>query len=333
MADDKLTRRDFVKAGSLMVAGAVVGTGTPLRAEPPRMDPTKVRNFNPKMGYRRLGKSDVWISEVSLGGHGGSGLENRKQVLARAAELGINYLDTNMVAECQVYGQALHELKLRDSFYVGFESWPFKAHEADTVKVETMTKLIEERLKDYHTDCLDMWRPVGSTGPGDLTSVVTDRSLDTIAETFEQMKQQGKLRFLGLSSHHPPTIRKIISHPAYTAVLFPYFFMTKEKQQEGMLPLCEKHDVGAIAIKPMAAGFIKGETHTVHLKKILQSKGLTAALPGVNNVQQLEQDVQASYTRDVPLTEQQTKALADEAKDFYARLPEQYQWLRNWEYV
>ncbi len=289
MQEEKLSRREFGKSGSLLVAGALA-TPSALKtlADEPKPDRTKIRGCNEKMGYRRLGKTGLWVSEISLGGHGSSGVEDRKRVLARAHELGVNYVDTNMVSECQLYGKVLHELKLREKFYVGFSSWPVEiAHQPQTMKDKPkMLKDIDDRLKDYHTDCLDIWRPVGSTGGGDLTSVVTDQTLDIIAETFEAVRKAGKVRFLGLSSHHPPTLKKIIAHKSglYAMVLFPYFFMTKESEN-GVLATCKRHDVGAIAIKPMAAGFVRGKAGT-HLKKVLASPNLTAAIPGVNNAQQ-----------------------------------------------
>jgi len=338
MNDGKMSRREFAKTGSLLVAGALAGGGGALRAlaaDAPQMDKSKVLGYNEKMGYRRLGKTNLWISEVSLGGHGGRGLENRKQVLTRAHELGVNFVDTNMEGECAEYGRALFELKLRDQFYVSFSSWPTQiAHRPETMKDKAkMLKEIDARLRDYHTDCLDLWRPVGSTGGGDLTSIVTDATLDIIADTFEAASKAGKIRFLGLSSHHPPTLQRTVAHKSglYAAVLFPYFFMTKESEN-GLLAACKQNDVGTIAIKPMAAGFVRGQA-TAHIKKILSTPNLTAAIPGMADVRQLEENVQASYTRDVSLTQEELRELAELNKDLFDRLPAHYQWLRDWEYV
>ena len=339
MNEEKITRREFHKAASLVVAGAATGAaGEAIAAQAkaqPKMDPKKVRGYNQKMGYRRLGKTNLWISEISLGGHGSRGLPNRKEVLTKAHELGVNFVDTNMVNECKQYGRALHDLKLRDKFYISYACWPVQiAHKPKSMSDKArMLKELENRLKDYHTDCLDIWRPVGSTGGGDLTSVVTDATLDIIVETFEAAKKAGKIRFLGLSSHHPPTLKRTLVHKSglYSMVLFPYFFMTQESKH-GLLAACKKHDVGSVAIKPMAAGFVRGKA-TSHLKKVLSSPNLTAAIPGVKSVKELEEDVQASYTRDVALTGKELQELARQNEGFFDRLPQEYQWLRNWQYV
>ena len=74
------------------------------------------------MGYRLLGKTGIMISEISLGGHGGKTPEERIPVLEKAIELGMNYLDTNIVEECELYAKALGDK--RKNFYIGFASWP-----------------------------------------------------------------------------------------------------------------------------------------------------------------------------------------------------------------
>jgi hypothetical protein len=77
MNNSSINRRDFLKGSSLAAAGAVLSTGlaaegqeqatASLEKAPP--DPKNIRNYNPRMHYRRLGKTDLWLSEISLGGH------------------------------------------------------------------------------------------------------------------------------------------------------------------------------------------------------------------------------------------------------------------------
>ena len=119
------TRRDFLRTTSAAVVGAAavsIASG----AKPAKKQ--KILNHNPKMGYRRLGKTELMISEVSLGGHGGRKPEDRIPVLDKAVELGINYIDTNMASEVALYGKAMAKAKVgtRDKFIIGFADWPVK---------------------------------------------------------------------------------------------------------------------------------------------------------------------------------------------------------------
>jgi len=343
MNKEKVTRREFHRAGSLMVAGAATGVaGKAIAAEKkaaPKMDPKKVRGYSEKMGYRRLGKTNLWISEISLGGHcpqipqnpkalenPGKIIKNRRQVLARAHELGINFIDTDMAKECRVYGQALHELKLRDRFYVSFDSWatgfPEERRKEGESRKDHWLRLVDNRLRDYHTDHLDFWRPVSCM------------ELDEMVEAFEVMHSAGKVRFLAVSNHDPEKVKQIVAHPSakISMVLFPYFTMTKESET-GVLAACKQRDVGVVAIKPLSAGFLAQNGTVKHLKKVLSTPNLSAAIPGVRDVAQLEENVQASYTRDVTLTETELQELASETHDLFDRLPQRYRWLRRWEYV
>ncbi len=341
---EKLTRREFHKAASLVVAGAAGGlTGEAVAAKTkaqPKMDPKKVLGYNKKMGYRRLGKTNLWISEISLGGHApqisqkykgienhDEVLKNRKEVLAKAHELGINFIDTDMSKECRIYGQALRELKLRDKFHISFASWGPTSSTKDAQKAgETMKqywiRLLEIRLRDYGTDCLDIWRPVSCM------------QFDDMAAAFEVMHQAGKVRFLGVSNHDPRKLKQVAAHRSLpiSMVLFPYSIMTKESES-GVLAACKQKDIGVVSIKPLSAGFLAASGTVKHLKKVLSTPNLTAAIPGVKNVQQLEENVQASYTRNVALTRTDLQELALEAQSLYDRLPQEYQWLRRWEYV
>ena len=72
MADNKLTRREFVCDSAVAAAGAAVGltaTKTVHAGNPANEDTSKILNYNPDMEYRRCGKTDLMVSAVCLGGH------------------------------------------------------------------------------------------------------------------------------------------------------------------------------------------------------------------------------------------------------------------------
>ena len=121
MSNDKLSRRTFIGKASMVTAGTIAGalTGKGHASSKPggkqKIDTSKILNYNPKMHYRRLGKTNLMISEVSLGGHwrapwrdrsGGwwwgkfinNGIsdniaKNRTEVVSKAIDCGMNYLD------------------------------------------------------------------------------------------------------------------------------------------------------------------------------------------------------------------------------------------------
>ena len=187
MVDPGHSRRGFLKSSTTIVAGAAVAQHASAPGSPG--DEAKILNFHPKMGYRRLGKTGFMISEISLGGHGGSSVEDRIAVLDKAVELGINYVDNNIDAECDLYGAAMARCRnaRRERWFIGFASWPEKVTEEYEKELTPagMMKNIEARLRSYHTEMLDLWRPVGATwGPGqnniNTLLMVSRKTLDMV---------------------------------------------------------------------------------------------------------------------------------------------------------
>ncbi len=352
MADSANTRRQFLKTTSAAVAGASLVSLRSASAAP--VDTAKILNYNPKMGYRPLGKTGFMISEVSLGGHGGRTVEDRVPVLEKAVEAGINYVDNNIDAECNLYGESMAKATTakRDKWFIGFASWPQKItteYEANLTK-HGMLKLIDDRLVSYRTDMLDMWRPVGATwgkGQTNISSMlmVSQKTLDLVVDAFETAKQQGKVRFLGISAHNPKVFRRVLNeYPQFSVIIFPYLFLTKEFGGDSLLKLAKEKGAGVIGLKSFGAGTtfglkprqIKGRVDKrarVLIKEMLQEPRISAVIPGVNIPEQLEENVRGSYEKDQPKTPEDEQAIKECTRNYYANLTPDYRWLHKWERV
>lgn len=345
------TRRGFlVKATSAAVAGAALASQT----EAATVDSSGILNHHAKMTYRPLGKTGFMISEVALGGHGGRATEDRVPVLEKAVDLGMNYVDNNIAEECEMYGQAMAKSRTagRDQWFIGFASWPQKVtteyeHE---LSATGMLKSIEDRLGSYKTDRLDMWRPVGATwGEGQTNMatmlMVSEKTLDMVVEVFEKAKQQGKVRFLGISAHNPLVFRRVLQHyPQFSVIIFPYLFLTKEFGGDSLLKLAKEKNVGVIGLKPFGAGTtfglkpqqIRGKVDLRAkslVKEMLQEPRLSAIIPGVNIPEQLEVNVRGSYEKGQPKTPEDEQALRECRRNYYTHLTPDYRWLHQWQYV
>jgi aryl-alcohol dehydrogenase-like predicted oxidoreductase len=352
MDDAHKTRRTFLKTTSAAVAGASLATAAGAAEAPP--DVSKTRNYNEKMTYRPLGATGHMISEVSLGGHGGRTVEDRVPVLEKAVELGLNYVDNNIAAECDLYGAAMAKSTSagRDRWFIGFASWPQKVttEYEQNLTFDGMMKSIDDRLKSYRTDMLDMWRPVGATwGEGQKNFatmfMVSHKTLDLIVEVFDKAKSQGKVRFLGISAHNPKVFRRVLEeYPQFSVIIFPYLFLTKEFGGDSLLELARKKNVGVIGLKPFGAGTtfglkpqqIRGRVDPRAkslVKEMLKETRISAIIPGVNIPEQLEVNVSGSYKKNEPATPEDEKALRECRRNFYANLTPDYRWLHQWEQV
>src|ERR1041384_2348986 len=140
---DGITRRDFVKGAGAAAAAAMGAAGAGARDAAAEEAPPKVLNFHEDMEYRRLGKTGIRVSAVCLGGHWkrvetmfapkgevspyhgprDAGdlepfLKNRDEVVSKALEVGINYIDACTGTEVMPYAKVLKGR--RDKVYLGY---------------------------------------------------------------------------------------------------------------------------------------------------------------------------------------------------------------------
>ncbi len=238
----------------------------------------------------------------------------------------------------------------RDKWFIGFASWPQKitTEYEDNLTKAGMLKSIDDRLKSYRTDMLDMWRPVGATWGEGQTNIstmlmVSRKTLDLVVDVFETVNKQGKVRYLGVSAHNPKVFRRVLrQYPQFSVIIFPYLFLTREFGGDSLLKLAKEKDVGVIGLKPFGAGTtfglkpreIKGRVDKragVLVKEMLQEPRISAVIPGVNIPEQLEENVKGSYERDKPKTPEQEQALKECTRNYYANLTPEYRWLHKWE--
>ena len=159
MNNAKMSRREFAAA---TLGAAAVTHATRALADTP--DPRKTRSYNENMEYRRLGRTDIMISAISMGGHwkkipykvGSEDFaKNRREVIYAALDHGINYVDACVSTEVETYVKAVKDR--RKEIYMGFD-WsgarkPELAGSLDRLKQE-----IDLGLKTTGLDYVDVLR-------------------------------------------------------------------------------------------------------------------------------------------------------------------------------
>ena len=159
--------------------------------------------MSPSQKLRSLGKTGALVELVSLGGEGILRTKGRDRdavpVILEALRLGVRYCDTAPAyAQSQdYYGAAFREAgkEARDRVFLAS-----KTHERTR---DAALRLLDDSLRRIGTDRLDLWQL------HDLREV---EELDQIfgkggaIEAFERAKAEGRVRFLGITGHHDPTI-------------------------------------------------------------------------------------------------------------------------------
>jgi L-galactose dehydrogenase len=209
------------------------------------------------MLYRRLGRTGLEVSELSYGAARGA-TDNPEQVIAtiRAAfEAGINFVDTAESYEKgeseRVVGEAL---KGYDDVFVETKYLPYDSHRPDatyTATPEALTASAEASLKRLQRDRIDVF-----LGHGIRTMETLDRFMtDGCYEAMVRLKEQGKVRFIGISelSEGDGThqiLQKAVPTGAFDVVMLTLNFLLQTAAQS-VVPLCRKHDVGMVVMMPL----------------------------------------------------------------------------------
>jgi predicted aldo/keto reductase-like oxidoreductase len=351
MKDDKLSRRSFISNTSLIAAGAIAGVlaqkGQAAKKKSKRVDTSKILNYNPDMEYRRLGKTDLMVSAVCLGGHWKrydvmkQDLDqNRYDVISRCIDVGINYVDACWHGEVITYAKALKGR--RDKFYLAMCHGSKGPRNEDWRKAEKLLQGLDELLMQTKLDYADLWR---------ITCMETGgrHTFDTaceIVKAFEKAKKDGKARFVGFSTHDRRWIKFMIKYfPQIYVVVFPYTACTKKMPKDSVFDALEKCDVGAFGIKPFASASLFSGTSApgnpfeekddrkarLAIRYILCNPHIVP-IPGLISAHQIDNVAKAVRERrqfDVA----EAKELQESMDRAWANLPANYQWLKNWEYV
>jgi len=149
-------------------------------------------------GYRRLGRTEAFVSDISLGSGSSTGGRQTLQVAREAIDRGINYFDT-----APDYSEAGSENRLgeamkgqRDKMFVATKFCLPHGHLGPGSSVESYMNAVEGSLQRLQTDWVDLVHVHSCNS--------VERLLDeNVHEAFDRLKQQGKVRFLGVSTHTP----------------------------------------------------------------------------------------------------------------------------------
>jgi len=331
MNDKSVSRRQFMGQAAATAAGVALGLGAAKATE----NASKILCYNPDMEYRRLGKTNIMVSAVGLGGHSRSNVEERSEIISRCMDAGINYIDACWDNEVKRDAKALRGR--RDKVYLALSHGAKEVRNEDFRTSKKLLASLDELLRDSKQEYADLWR-ITCLEPGGRHSFNTACE---IVDALEKAKKQGKARFVGFSSHDRRWIKFMIEYfPQVEVVCFPFTTMTKRAPQDSLFEALKQRDVGAFGIKPFAAASLfdtdKGPEDCnrrgrLALRYILHSNTVVP-IPGMNRPEEVENVVKAVSERR-QLDVQERAELETMSRQAWAVLPNHYQWLKNWQYV
>ncbi|WEG11466.1 aldo/keto reductase [Pullulanibacillus sp. KACC 23026] len=205
------------------------------------------------MKKHQLGTSDLVISEIGFGTM--SLPQDEKEAIRlvhEAIDQGINFFDTADLYDQgrieSVLGKAIKgkrddlviATKVGNHWEQGKDGWywdPSKAYIKEAVKGS---------LQRLGIDAIDLYQLHGGT---------LDDPIDETIEAFEELKQEGLIRYYGISSIRPNVIREYVKRSNLVSVMMQYSLLDR-RPEEAVLDLLHEHHISVIARGPVAKGLL-----------------------------------------------------------------------------
>jgi aryl-alcohol dehydrogenase-like predicted oxidoreductase len=296
MLSKGMGRRKFIKTISATLLGIAAPNILKVRSSLAKSDKA------PTPEYRILGKTGLKVTTVSMGVMNCSD----PSVLLQAFDLGINFYDT---ADCYMHG---HNEEMVGKAFEGKRQKVFiqtKVHAHDEKK---MRDSVERSLRRLRTDYIDVLVWHGHSSPEEVSD-------PKLFEFMSKMKKEGKVCFSGFSAHTrmAPLLREAAKSNFHDVALVSYNF-THSKDLKGAVALAAKSGIGIVAMKTQAGGYKKEKIgafnpHQAALKYLLMDQNVSAAIPGVTTIEQIEE---CAAVMGAPFSKQNL----DELKEYYSFL-------------
>ncbi len=212
------------------------------------------------MNYRKLGKTNFEVSEISLGTWqvgGGWGKPfndaNAEKVINLAIDKGINFIDTADVYDAGKSEAAVGRVvrSRSEPIFVATKCGrQINPHVSEGYQPDVLRRFVEDSLRNTGLDTLDLVQ---------LHCPPTEVYYrPEIFELFDRLKQEGKIQNLGVSVEKVEEGLKAIEFPNVTTVQI-IFNMFRQRPSELFFKEAAKKDVGIIVRVPLASGLLTGK--------------------------------------------------------------------------
>ena len=195
------------------------------------------------MDTTRLGRTELRVTRTGFGVLPLQRTERTEatRILRRAYDAGITFYDTARAytdSESKI-GAALSDV--RDRIVI--------ATKTGAPTRERVIQDIETSLRELRTDYVDILQlhnPAPLPTPDDPQSAYA---------TLRELKQQGKIRFIGVTSHSLDRAQAALASGLYDTIQFPLNYLSSPGDLE-LIDRCRERDVGLIAMKPLSGGLL-----------------------------------------------------------------------------
>lgn len=216
----------------------------------------------------RLGKTGMMVSRL---GFGGIPIQRDSEdaavaVVTRCLDLGITFLDT-----ANAYSTSEERIGKAIS---GRREGLILATKSGSRTRQGIASHLKQSLACLGVKFIDLYQFHNVTDANSLEMILAP---DGPMAVLEEAKKAGVVKHIGVTSHSLDMSKELVKTDRFETIMFPFNFITSEPADE-LLPLCREHDVGFIAMKPLAGGML--DNVTIAFKYLLQFPEIVF-IPGI----------------------------------------------------
>ncbi len=216
------------------------------------------------MQTRRLGDSDLQITPLGVGAWamGGAGWlfswshqEDGESISAihAALDAGMNWIDTAAVYGLghseEVVAQALNGRAKRPYVFTKCARvWDENRQIGKSLKADSIRRECEASLRRLKVDVIDLYQ---------IHWPEPDEDVEEGWETLAQLKEEGKVRWIGVSNFNLEQLKRARAIAPITSLQPPYSLIRREVEED-VAPYCVEQNIGVIAYSPMGSGLLTG---------------------------------------------------------------------------
>jgi len=275
---EQVNRRHFLKAGATaMAAGLVTPSVRPVWSATEPEKPQQKINLE----YRMLGKTGLKVTTVAYGAM----RTTDPAVLERALDLGINLVDT-----AYVYQGGNNEVMVGNVLKKRRKD-AFLCTKAKPGSKKELQRQFETSLKRLQMDYVDI---LYLHSVSEIDQIHNAEAM----EFFTQLKKEGKVRFIGFSTHNNEAelVRQAAEDKFWEVILVAYNFQ-KEPALTEAIHKAAAAGIGIVGMKTQAGGYDTKtlgnlSPHQAALKWVLQNQSVHTTIPSMSTFAELEEDVQ-----------------------------------------
>lgn len=294
MKNKGIARRNFLKYGTAIAAGTLVSG--PLMASTGKNNGI-IKKDKQEFITRKLGNTGLELPIVSMGVM----RSDQPQVVIEALKKGIKHFDTAAMYSDgkneEMLGKVFKKHK-RKSFTIATKVHPgkFDAYDRKTGVLgdnfeEGFIKTFNgslERLQMEYVDILYMHAIEHAEAAFDKRAL----------KVMKQMKDEGKTKHLGISTHHPKEILKAVIEKGFYEVVLIAINAKQAEDQEyfELIKQASEKGIGIVAMKTMMGGYYdKAKTKQVNgkaaLKWVMKNEYIHTSIPGIKTFTELEENI------------------------------------------